>query len=531
MTAGRSPTRRQFLHAIGRVGGYSAAYVAMQSVGLLAAASAAPARPFALPPGSGKGIRVGVLGAGIAGLVAAYELQRAGYEVQVFEGNNRVGGRVWTVRGGDTVVQNGRPDQQCSFDAGLYLNAGAARLPTHHHLMMGYAQSLGVPLEVMVNVNRSARFDADGAVVESRQAINDTRGAISELLSKSVSRGALDIELSGIDRQAFIAQLDGYGALDKAHRYLGSDRNGYSSLPGAYADAGTPATPLDLKTIVGKKFWGAGLSFEEAFDQQAPMFEPVGGMDRIAYALYERVRPLVAMNTRVTRLRRTGKGVTLGVGEGAAARSVEVDFVVCTLPVTMLRKIDSDFTPARKAALARTPMSPSTKVAFEARRFWEQDDHIFGGLAWTNAENEVVWYPSSGFNGGKGVIVGAYAAGFEGGESALRFSNRSFAERIAMSAATIERMHPGRSGELTKALTVGWSQGPWAEGVAVFWDEADGGSGRGADYKLLCSPEDRVVFAGEHLSYLPAWQEGAAVTAQAAIGLLARQAAEKRLAA
>ena len=81
--------------------------------------------------------------------------------------------------------------------------------------------------------------------------------------------------------------------------------------------------PLDLKTIVGKKFCGAGLSFEEAFDQQAPMLEPVGGMDRIADALYERIKPLVALSTRVTRLRRTGKGVTLGVGEGAAARSVE----------------------------------------------------------------------------------------------------------------------------------------------------------------------------------------------------------------
>ncbi len=525
-----APSRRQFLHALGRAGGYSAVYVAMQSMGLLAAASAAPARPFALPAGSGKGIRVGVLGAGIAGLVAAYELQRAGYDVQVFEGNNRVGGRVWTVRGGDTVVQTGRHDQQCRFDKGLYLNAGAARLPTHHHLMFGYARSLGVPLEVMVNVNRSARYDQQGEI-EERQAVNDTRGIISELLAKSVSRGALDAELGGIDRQAFLAQLDDYGALDKAHRYIGSERSGYASLPGAYDNGGKLTAPLDLKAIVQRKFWGAGLSFEEVFDQQAPMFEPVGGMDRIAYALFEQVRPLVTMNTRVTRLRRTAKGVTLGVGEGATARTVEVDFVVCTLPVTMLRKVDTDFTAARKEALARTPMAPSTKVAFDTRRFWEEDDHIYGGLAWTNAENEVVWYPSSGFSAAKGVLVGAYAAGFEGIESAQRFSDRSFAERIAISAGTIERMHPGRSQELTKPLTVGWAQGPWAEGVAVFWDEADGGAGRGPDYKLLCTPEDRVVFAGEHLSYLPAWQEGAAVTAHAAITLLAAQAAEKRLAA
>ena len=89
--------------------------------------------------------------------------------------------------------------------------------------------------------------------------------------------------------------------------------------------------------------------------------------------------------------------------------------------------------------------------------------------------------------------MGAYAAGFTGKENARRFSERSAAERIAISAATIERLHPGRAKELTKHQTVGWAKYPWAKGVAVFWDDMPGG--RGADDKLLCSPEDRVVFA------------------------------------
>jgi len=527
-------TRRAFLNAIGRIGGYGAAYAAMQSMGLLAPATAAPPRPFALPAGSGvrggRAIRVGILGAGIAGLVAAYELQRAGYAVEIFEANDRIGGRVWTVRGGDTVVQDGRPDQVCGFDSGLYLNAGAARLPTHHHAILGYARQFGVPLQVMVNVNRSVKFDF-GAPVTERQAVNDTRGILSELLAKAIDRGALDQELTGLDREALLARLDGYGDLDRLHRFRGTERSGFSDLPGAYDHAGTRAAPLDLKAVVDRNFWGVGLGFEEIFDQQAPMFEPVGGMDRIAHAIYEQVKPHVALNTPVRRLRRTAKGVTLHVGDAAAPRKVEVDFVVCTLPVTMLARLDSDFSKARKAVAARTAMAPSTKVAFEARRFWEEDDHIYGGLAWTAAENEVVWYPSSGFNSAKGVIVGAYAAGFVGEASAKRFSDRSAEARFAIAAETIERMHPGRSKELTKPLTVGWAQCPWAKGVAVFWDQADGGAGRGADYKLLCSPEDRVVFAGEHLSHLAAWQEGAALSAQAAIGLLAAQAAEKKIAA
>ena len=523
-------SRRAFLHAIGRAGGFSATYVAMQALGLLAPASAARARAFALPADSGKGVRVAVLGAGIAGLVAAYELLRAGYDVQVFEASNRIGGRVWSIRGGDLVVQTGRPDQRCEFDEGLYFNAGAARLPTHHHIIMGYARQFGVPLEVMVNVNRSAGLDSDG-VIAQRQGVNDTRGLISELLAKAINRGALDMELAGIDRAAVLGHLDDVGHLDKAHRFLGTEASGFTELPGAYGNAGKRVTPLDLKAITERKFWGAGLSFEEIFDQQAPMLQPVGGMDRIARALFEQVRQHVTLNTPVRRLRRSGRGVTLVVGDGAAQRQVTADYVVCALPVTPLKSLDSDFSRARKAAIARTPMAPASKVAFEARRFWEQDDHIYGGLAWTAAENELVWYPSAGFDAEKGIVVGAYSTGFTSVAAAARFSERSAAERIAIAGATIERLHPGRSKELTKALTVGWAQTPWAGGVATFWDEADGGPGHGGDYTLLGTPEDRVVFAGEHLSYLPGWQEGAAVTAQAAIGLLAGMVAEKRLAA
>jgi monoamine oxidase len=496
-------------------------FFAMQSLGLLAPAEAAPPTPFALPPGSGTGIRVGVMGGGIAGLVAAYELLQAGYDVQLFEAQSRVGGRVWSIRGGDTVVQIGRPDQHCGFDPGLYMNAGAARLPTHHHRMFGYAKRLNVPLEVMVNVNRSVNFDFAGEITE-RQAVNDTRGILAELLTKAISQGALDQQLSGVDRDKLLADLATYGDLDKAGKFVGSERSGYTDLPGAYDNQGKRVAPIDLKTLTQRNFWGAGLSFEEIFDQQAPMFEPIGGMDRIAYALYESIKPHVSMQTPVRKLRRTPNGVTLTVGDGPNQRNVDVDYVVCALPVSTLRRVDTDFSAERKAVLARTPMAASSKVAFESRRFWEQDENIFGGIAWTAAENEVVWYPSAGFNTPKGILIGAYATGFTSIEAAERFSKMSAAERIAISAATIERLHPGRSSELTKPITVGWAQTPWAEGIAVFWGEP-----RGADYKLLCTPEDRVVFAGEHLSYLPAWQEGAASSAQAAIGLLAEQAAAK----
>ena len=93
-------TRRQFLMRVGHAGGYSAAFVMMQSLGLLAIPEA-EAQANQLRLVDGKGSSVVILGAGIAGLVAAYELGKAGYRCTLLEARARCGGRNWTLRGGD----------------------------------------------------------------------------------------------------------------------------------------------------------------------------------------------------------------------------------------------------------------------------------------------------------------------------------------------------------------------------------------------------------------------------------------------
>src|SRR6187551_3496173 len=135
-------SRREVLLRVGEVGGAGAALAAMQMLGL-SMPTAASAADFGLPKASGNGRSVVILGAGIAGLVAAYELQQAGYKVTVLEARDRVAGRVWTVRGGDAIEQMGRSTQHAQFDKGLYFNAGAARIPSTHHCILGYARRLG----------------------------------------------------------------------------------------------------------------------------------------------------------------------------------------------------------------------------------------------------------------------------------------------------------------------------------------------------------------------------------------------------
>ena len=167
---------------------------------------------------------------------------------------------------------------------------------------------------------------------------------------------------------------------------------------------------------------GLPLMFEDIFDMQAPMFQPVGGMDRIAHALYERVRPVVRLNSPITAIRRREAGVRILHGPGEQA--LDADYCICTLPLNLLGRLPADFSPAKQAAIRdNSAYLVSTKVGFESPRFWEEEG-IYGGLAWTDRPNENIFYPSSGWLSDKGVLVTAYASGWTGPESSGPNSRR-----------------------------------------------------------------------------------------------------------
>jgi monoamine oxidase len=287
-----SGTRRDFLRRVAQAGGYRATYLTMQAMGLLG--TAAVAEPLALEPGTRHGTKVAVLGAGMAGLSAAYELCKAGYDCAVLEARDRVGGRNWTVRPGTRLDMTDGSHQICDFDEGLYWNAGAARFPSHHQAILGYCRELGIALEVEVNTSRGALLHNpaanEGRPIELRQAINDARGEISELLGKAINRGALDEELSAHDKERMLAFLRHYGDLSPDLRYEGSTRSGYKTLPGPAEETGVRRDPVPLGVLLDADMWTAML-FEENFAQQATMFQPVGGMDRIAEGVCEEARP------------------------------------------------------------------------------------------------------------------------------------------------------------------------------------------------------------------------------------------------
>ena len=521
-------TRRALLEQIGRAGGAGAAYMAMEALGL-AIPTAVGAENFRLPARSGTGRSVVILGAGIAGLVSAYELKQAGYRVTVLEARDRIGGRAWSVRHGDRIVQNGRPDQIAAFDPGLYFNAGPARIPSTHRVILGYARRFGVQLEPFVNVNRNAGWDFGGKVQPERRMVEDMRGHLAELLAKAIDSHALDGQVSK-DALAAVRQfLVPYGSLDPKGNYAPSGPSGWAVDGGGYAQAPVPLPPLGFRELGPSPAVTLPYLFEHIWDMQATMLQPVGGMDRIAHAFYDRVKPLVRLRSPVTEIRRSGHGVRIEHGPGKQV--TEADLCICTLGANLLARIPNDFSPAKNAALKTVQYLPSVKVAFEAPRFWETDDNVFGGLAWTDRTNENVIYPSSGFGNPKGVLVAAYVAGWTNRDNPQKFAAYSNEQRLRVSRESIEALHPGRSKLMERGISVGWGLVPYSEGVGAIWGGGPGGNApRGERYAELLKPEGPIVFAGEHLSYQGLWQEGAALSAHEALKLVAAMAKETKAA-
>jgi monoamine oxidase len=521
-------SRRRFIHLVGRAGGAQAVYNTMTAMGLLATA-ATPASAFSLEPGSGNGTSVLVLGAGIAGLVAAYELRRAGYPCTVLEARSRPGGRVWTARGGD-VIEEIDSRQTVPWETGphMYLNLGPARIPHHHGGILSYCRELGVPLEVMVNENRAAYFhDAnafDGKPQRARAVQNDVRGFVAELAAKAVDRAALDRPLSTEDRERLLAMLRSFGALERDMTYKGSDRAGLTDDPSIGIGAGRVSAPLDLGQLLHSGFWRWKMSFTEGFNQAATMLQPVGGMDRIAAAFAGALGDSVVYNAEVLRLHRSGTGARVVWRDRVTSEehAREAPFVICTIPPAVLAAIDTDLSPEQKSALASVYTVPAGKIGFQAsRRFWEEGHRIYGGITWTSHDITQIWYPSQGFHERNGVLLGAYTWSDRGGNA---FAALKPEDRAAWALEAGKAIHPEYASDISGGASVAWSKVPFSRGA---WAELSPSERRELDLAFLRT-EGPYLFAGEHLTFLNGWQEGAVLSAHHALTRLAERVKQRR---
>jgi monoamine oxidase len=450
--------------------------------------------------------------------------------VRVLEASSRPGGRCLTLRAGDVVQEaDGTPSQRVAWDAAphLYFNPGPARIPHHHRAILGLCRDLGVPLEVLVNENRAARLQSDpsngGAPLTMRRVQAELRGVVAELAAKALDRGALEAPLTSADLESLRAMLRGFGALDRDLRWRGSPRAGWADPPGM--EPGAPLPPLDPAVLLDPVFW-LGAGFAEGIDYAATMLQPVGGMDAIARALAASLGDSLVLGAEVVRLRRdpAGGGGARVTWRRAADGTVEESRAAQVLlapPPPLLAVLDSDLSAERRAALARVRMAPAAKLAFRCdRRWWEEELTIYGGISFTAKAATQIWYPSHGFHAAKGILVGAYIWGGPVGE---RFAALDPAARAALAVEAGEALHPeiGFARQVAAPVSVAWGRMPLARGA---WAEWGGSAAAEAARTALRRPEGPYHFAGDHLSALPGWQEGAVASAWAALEGIARRA-------
>src|SRR4029077_14254119 len=155
------------------------------------------------------------------------------------------------------------------------------------------------------------------------------------------------------------------------------------TLPGAAGDTEAKRDPVPLSVLLDADMWGAMLS-EESFDFQATMFQPVGGMDPLPEAFAKRLGNIVHLASEVTPLRRQGDGARIVYHDKRTRqhRSIEAAYCLVTIPLKVLATIDADFAPAHKAAIRAVDYGDAIKIAWQARRFWETEDQIYGGISW-----------------------------------------------------------------------------------------------------------------------------------------------------
>lgn len=542
-------TRRRFLEQVGLAGGSAALYETMTALGLINLPEAW-AGPPELPPGSGAGKSVVILGAGIGGLTAAYELTRANYDCQVIELTDRAGGRNHTARRGTVireVNENGvQTEQICNFDEGLYLNLGPGRLPYHHRRALHYCRELNVPLEVQVMETMTNLFQSDkafgGKAQIRRRIANDMQGYISEMLAKAVNQNALNAELNAADRDKLLCLLKTFGDLGEndvcskcgqnkcnqcntscqdcascnrqcitCFRYSGSTRAGCQMT--VYEPC-EPETKLELKELLSSEFWRFRFYQSLEYEWQPTLFQPVGGMDKIVEGFVRKIGSLIRYNTKVLDITIGNNGVTVVVESQGTRRSIQADYCISNIPLPLLQKINNNFTPDFDAAVKQCKYDPTCKLGWQANeRFWESDkNQIYGGISYTDDPITQMWYPSYDYFTRNGTLTGVYNYD----KDAVAFGQMSLEERINTARQGAIKFHPEfadpRLVPSDKAISIAWQNIPNEGGGWANWDPNSAADAKA--YSRLLAPDHRFFVVGDQVSQLPGWQEGAMMSAQ-----------------
>jgi len=433
--------------------------------------------------------KVLVVGAGLAGLVAGYELTQAGHDVIILEAQLRTGGRVQTLR---------EP-----FSDGLYAEAGAARIPDNHDLTLHYVKHFSLTLVPFFPKELSMVYRIGGKRIKARSwsdldlsqvpldlTAEERRLGMSGLLQKYLGDALNDIgDPRAPDWPSGSAKKYDSMTMAEFLKSRGASHGAIELLEYPYASA--EDDPVSLLWNLRDDWYPL---------RETTRYKIDGGNDKLPRAFAEKLKEKIHYGSPVVRIEQDSGRVRAIAVQSGIHRTFEADRLICAVPFPPLRRVEVQppFSERRRKAIAELRYDTVTRVILQCRsRFWEKDG--CNGFGSSDLPQEV-FHPTFDQPGTRGLLASYMLVGV--GQRAGAMNPEA---RTAFVSQEMEKMHPGLLDHLEGCVAKVWPADPWAGGA--------GSEHSPGQLTTLCvgleQPEGRVHFAGEHISAWPYWMQGA----------------------
>ena len=439
---------------------------------------------------SGRRKRVVIVGAGMAGLVAGYELRRAGHDPIILEAQQRVGGRVLTLR---------QP-----FTEGLYAEVGAMRIPRAHELTLAYISRFGLSTRDFTMDNPRAYYYIGGRKIRIAEANSDPSLLGFETSEKERTHTAGALWMQAIAPLLELLRKNGEAAWGEiVTKYDQYSTREFLEVSGWSEGA------IEMYGLLANQEAVMNSSFLEVFREDSGNFytnmvEIDGGTDRLPHSFLPQLRQNIRFGARLIAMDQEPDGVTVHFQTASGRDRVTADYAIVTVPFPVLRHVEilKPFTRAKQRAIRQLHYDASAKILFQCRRrFWEEDEGIFGGGTITDLPIRNLYYPDHGRETGRGVILASYTWS----EDAQRWGSLSPDDRIEQALEDVARIHPQVVQEFEVGASWMWHDDEFAGGAFALFDPGQ----QTLLHDTIIAPEGRIHFAGEHASLHHAWIQGA----------------------
>ncbi|MBZ5658356.1 MAG: FAD-dependent oxidoreductase [Acidobacteriia bacterium] len=421
--------------------------------------------------------KVTVLGAGLAGLSAAWELRRAGHNVTILEAQLRPGGRVHTIREG--------------LSDGLYAEAGAGRIPRTHNVTREWVKYFGLELEPFYPTEAS-----------QIALLNGRRFKIPPNGDADISGAAFTPH----ERKIGLLNLDDHYYGDLTKKIGGEIRRDWPSSIAKLADI-TMADLLRQKGASDEAIRYMLLGFEDdaALDfirdsvNHHDLSKIKGGNDQLPRAFAAKLSDVIRYGCAVEQIERRENSVQIAYRRAGMLDHVEAEAVVCTIPFGVLRKIPitPEWSPEKRKVIDNLYYGPAERNTYQvSTRYWESEG--LNGFGSSDKGFEI-WHSTHGKPGRRGVLQ---AFAYE--SYAAELDQLSEGDRWDRVIHDMDEVHPGLQPHLETIITKSWTNDPWQRGGYVVYHV-----GQQNWYPDVCRREGRICFAGEHASGWPGWMQGA----------------------